>query len=1037
MKHDATIFCLLSGGTGDGSLFSINPNDGIITTKTVLERSRRQNYTVDVVVSDTGSPPKEAVFGYTVMVLGENDNRLPFSKTNLVFSVPENSRIGRVVGSVKPRELNYDLSSAWYSILSTSDDNIFDIENHSGNILVVRNLDADTDQEYNLKISLNDNTFGMAREVIRVKIIITDVNDNPPAFRENPLQLAVAEDSSVGTAVHTISAEDIDNGSNGSVRYNLQEQFPENYFRIDSLSGELFLVKKLSYERSPKVFLTVQATDSPFQESGRRTSNVAVIVNIEDVNDHTPQFVSTDKKQIQRSIDVGVPFHRVLAVDGDSDSAGEISYRIASGDGDNTFHLDASTGLLTVSERPRKTSYRLDVKATDGGSPQRSSSQLLHVTIGDQLSGPPKFTSSVYRAEVLEHSPARSHVSTVRAVKQGSSNNLFYSLDEKIARGLFGIDERSGEIRTVADLDREERGSYIVTVYVHDSGSPPSFDTATVLIKILDENDHAPAFQDSCYPLFVPENTDLSSIHQFIATDLDSGENGAITYSLVGGDDQNKFSIDAHSGQLSASPLDHEEHAAYRLRIQAEDQGSPKKQTICEATVRVLDRNDNDPIFTEQTYQARVRENVPEGTPVKTVVATDADSGPNAKISYSIRNGTEWIFGIDRDTGLIYTTGRLDRERRSLYMLEVVAVDEGVEDSRMAQAVVQITIEDENDSQPEFDEYPFMAQILPQLPVGEPIIRIAAKDQDQGPNSDLKYAFLNQEDKEKFAIDAGTGVITSKQSLAPDDGRMFHLEILVTDGGAPSLSSTGLVEIRVGQQPNVQLNFQQKVYSAEVEELSNTGVDILQVQAVRSDGRKQRVIYTFGQGNEDGTFEINSNNGLVRLQNPQFIDFEARRQFNLTIIGHAAGSENLYAYTQCIISVQDKNDNKPRFTQKVYFARAWEGNNKGTYVSQVVAIDGDSIENEQLYYQIVDGNHDGAFAIDQQYSGIIKTNIVLDREIRDYYELTVTATDEGTPPLTGYTKVVITIIDINDNQPQFPRSQPIVISEGKISRLCQ
>jgi protocadherin-16/23 len=236
----------------------------------------------------------------------------------------------------------------------------------------------------------------------------------------------------------------------------------------------------------------------------------------------------------------------------------------------------------------------------------------------------------------------------------------------------------------------------------------------------------------------------------------------------------------------------------------------------------------------------------------------------------------------------------------------------------------------------------------------------------------------------------------------------------------------------VGQQPKVQLNFQQKLNSAQIEELSGTGVDILQVQAVRSDGRKQRVIYSFGRGNEDGTFEINSNNGLVRLQNPQFIDFEARREFNLTIIGHAAGSENLYAYTQCIISVQDKNDNKPRFTQQVYFARTWEGNNKGTYVSQVVAVDRDSIENERLYYQIVDGNLDGAFAIEQQYSGIIKTNIVLDREIRDHYDLTVSVTDEGTPPKTGYAKVVITIIDINDNRPQFPRAQPIVISEAAL-----
>ena len=144
---------------------------------------------------------------------------------------------------------------------------------------------------------------------------------------------------------------------------------------------------------------------------------------------------------------------------------------------------------------------------------------------------------------------------------------------------------------------------------------------------------------------------------------------------------------------------------------------------------------------------------------------------------------------------------------------------------------------------------------------------------------------------------------------------MFHLEIVLTDGGAPSLSSTGLVEIRVGAKSSVQLNFQQKLYTAEIEELSGTGVDILQAQVVGSDVRQHRVTYTFGQGNEDGTFEINSNNGLVWLQNPQFIDFEAKRLFNLTIIDHAAGQENLYAYATYTIVVRDKNDNKPRCTQ--------------------------------------------------------------------------------------------------------------------------
>ena len=1008
----------------------------------MFQYNNRENYTITVLVQDKGSPPRESSYNYVVKVLSETDISLPFSKTNLVFSVPEDVGIGGVVGSVQPDESNYEESQVWYSILQGNEGDLFDIENLSGNIIVTGHLDAETNTEYNLKVSLNDNIWGMSRQIIRVKILVTDVNDNPPMFSSNPLLVSASEATSLGTPVYTVTATDVDQGSNGSVRYSINSQFPDNFFRIDSLSGELFLIKHLNYETSPRVFLSVQVSDNPLSAEDRRTSDVAVIVNVEDINDHAAEFVSTNKKQIQRSIDVDVPFHRVLAVDADSGAAGEVQYTITGGDVDKTFQLDPASGLLSVTNRPRKNSYRLNIQATDNGSPAKFSSQILDIGVADISSGPPKFSSGVYTGEVKENSGAGAVVTRVTAVKHDQTSvgdNLVYSLDQQLAFGLFNIDQRSGEITTVSDLDREEKSGYILTVYVHDSATSPSFDTATVLIKVLDENDHAPIFKDSCYPLFVPENTDLASIHQFVAIDPDDKENGDITYSLVAMDApdvKNKFSIDAHSGQLSAAPLDHEHHSSYKLTIKAEDQGSPKKQSLCNMTVRVLDRNDNDPVFSKNVYEARLSENVPEGSSVITVSATDADSGQNAKISYSIRNGTEWIFGIDKDSGLIYTTGRLDREMREEYVLEVVAVDEGIEDTRMARSEVRITVLDENDSQPEFDEYPFLAQILPQHPVGSEIVRISARDQDKGKNSDLKFSLLNSEDGAKFSIDAGTGVISSISSLELDDGEMFHLEILVTDQGDPSLSSTGLVEIRVGQQPSVQLNFQQRLYTGEVEELSGGGQDVLQVQAVRSDGRKQRVSYTFGQGNEDGTFEINSNNGLIRLAKPENIDFESKRGYNLTIIGQAAGHDNLYAYAQCIVSVRDRNDNKPRFTQKVYFARAWEGNNKGTFVTQVMAVDADSIENERLYYQIVDGNHDGAFAIDQQYSGIIKTNIVLDREIRDYYELTVTATDEGAPPLTGYTKVIIKIIDINDNQPQFPRTQPIIISEGKIKEMC-
>ena len=113
------------------------------------------------------------------------------------------------------------------------------------------------------------------------------------------------------------------------------------------------------------------------------------------------------------------------------------------------------------------------------------------------------------------------------------------------------------------------------------------------------------------------------------------------------------------------------------------------------------------------------------------------------------------------------------------------------------------------------------------------------------------------------------------------------------------------------------------------------------VVALRSDGRRQRINYSFGSGNDADIFELVSNTGQIRVRKPWKLDFETVSSIRLTVMAQAepsSGSSSgplLYAYTSVQINLVDTNDNAPKFTQEQYTASVWEGNNRGTYVMQV------------------------------------------------------------------------------------------------------
>lgn len=377
----------------------------------------------------------------------------------------------------------------------------------------------------------------------------------------------------------------------------------------------------------------------------------------------------------------------------------------------------------------------------------------------------------------------------------------------------------------------------------------------------------------------------------------------------------------------------------------------------------------------------------------------------------------------------------------------VVATDGGRYNARSQRVPVQITIEDVNDQIPVFDKYPFTAQVAALVQPGQQLLQITAMDADQGTNGEIVYSLANDALNSKFRINPTTGVLSATQSLASENGKLLHFEVIARDKGNPPQSATGLIELRVGDVPQnlPVLRFQKDTYNVTLLENTPAGHIVVLLNAVRSDGRRQnhKIIYAFGSGNEDGIFAIDATTGEIRVNNAEKLDFERYQKRNtvnnpavsgsgirLVVVARTEGAQSLYGHCEIYITLEDQNDNAPRFTQQHYSAAVWEGKSKGTFVMQVTAHDADQGANSRVLYHIVDGNHDNAFIIEPAFSGIVKTNIVLDREIRETYRLKVIATDEGVPQMTGTATISIHVVDINDNQPTLP-PRSITVSEGE------
>uniref|UniRef100_A0A672UHF6 Cadherin domain-containing protein n=1 Tax=Strigops habroptila TaxID=2489341 RepID=A0A672UHF6_STRHB len=441
-------------------------------------------------------------------------------------------------------------------------------------------------------------------------------------------------------------------------------------------------------------------------------------VEITDMNDNAPSFRQAEKElRMSETTAPGSRFPLAEAHDPDSGTNSLQRYELS---GDEHFSLAVQAGpggdqrpelvLAKALDREEAAFHELVLRASDGGEPARTGTARIRVAVLDANDNVPVFSQAEYTVRVPEDVPVGSVLITVTATDADEGLNghvkyIFHKISDR-ASELFQLDSETGEISLKNDMDFEEVPRHELEVQALDGGE--LFDTAKVAITVTDVNDNAPeiSVRSSLTEISedAPPGTVVALLH---VQDRDSGENGEVRCSLDGGV---PFRLRSSQGSyyrvVTSGELDREKVSEYNLTVRAADGGSPALESSAVLSLRVLDVNDNAPVFAEARYSARLAENNAAGALVLTVRAWDADWGQNARVRYRLSEGRvrgaplSSYVSVQAETGALYALRSFDYEEVREVRLWVQAEDGGAP-ALSSNVSVGLEIVDENDNAPQ------------------------------------------------------------------------------------------------------------------------------------------------------------------------------------------------------------------------------------------------------------------------------------------------------------------------------------------------
>uniref|UniRef100_A0A8C4N7U4 Cadherin domain-containing protein n=2 Tax=Eptatretus burgeri TaxID=7764 RepID=A0A8C4N7U4_EPTBU len=749
-KPDDAQFSSEYNGGNIQSYFDVAPNTGEITLNQCIDRENlpepRSFDIPDGIMLKVAMSSKDSSVGceaqFLFIIEDVNDNvpqfqDLPYAKTINEANFTEPYYLMKAVATDKDEG---EAGTVTYSITWTPqiDGVEFQILPKKGDISVNGSVNYNDNMLYYISINASDgrDKYGTVHSVTANLIVtVKDIPNLPPIFTSASYSSSIKENTAKNTEVLHVNAVDGDRGINNKIFYSISGT---SYFYVDNKTGEVFVSENIDRDTmSPstggRAEFQLHATEIVNNTETSSSSAVNVSVVIEDVNDNPPIFYQGDIEINNITVEVPensptdtpvIHFENIHVKDIDEGENAKMALTVHPKNlsiyptqvyGESPLSLRVIVPL----DYELIENFTVEVNANDG---VHNVMLTVLVNVENKNEYFPKFQHNNYTVNIFENVTNAPDIATIHATDKdkGTYGDVTYELDgsTEVLKN-FSLNQITGilSLKNGASVDYEMKHTYFATVMAIDGGGKET--SAALDINILDVNDNAPKWLPLGTLVIMEEETFQNSLF-LEATDRDEPDtpNSKVSYELQScytskGEDLdlvNNFTVD-NSNLKIKGVLDRERlpkginGGHLQLVIVAKDHGNPQLSSNANATVIVMDKNDNSPQFSNSRYTVSVPETTPRGTYLLNVSAVDMDvEEPNNqfRFSFNTSNTILTVDGIGKNGfSWIKLGSKLDFEKRHAYTLFLLAIDMGASPNT-GETTITVHVEDVDDEPPKF-----------------------------------------------------------------------------------------------------------------------------------------------------------------------------------------------------------------------------------------------------------------------------------------------------------------------------------------------